>query len=220
MPHIVAQVTIPYRSGLPEDVAVNTFHFTGVDDVEDMCTAIFGRMQLFYNTAYGSSSRKICQLLSNEVAITAARVKMYDMAEPEPRPPVFDESLGLTGTPTAATNLPSEVALCASYAAAPMAGEVAARRRGRVYIGPLNTAASDGGSGTTPARPATTTREILAEASEAMAAANTLGAQWVVWSRRNDSASEIVRGWVDNAFDTQRRRGPAATSRLSWEVEV
>jgi len=30
----------------------------------------------------------------------------------------------------------------------------------------------------------------------------------------------VTAGWVDNAFDTQRRRGEDASSRLSWNAVV
>lgn len=220
MPHIYAQVRIPHSNGLPADAVINTFHFTGTDDVADMCTAIRERLTAFYNVVPSGATNSIKNYLSTELSITGTRVKMYDWDDPEPRAPVFDESLSLTSTtPVAQNNLPGEVALCTSYAAPAVSGQIASRRRGRLYIGPLNA----GANLTTiniPSRPLPAFRVALAEATEALAAASTLGARWVVWSRVNSSASGIERGWVDDAWDTQRRRGIQPTARLTWEVEI
>jgi hypothetical protein len=39
---------------------------------------------------------------------------------------------------------------------------------------------------------------------------------WCLYSRKLDLMPEIVGGWVDNAWDIQRRRGYAATSRTTF----
>lgn len=220
MPHIYAQVTIPHRSLVTADNVVNTFHFTGVDDVEDMTTAIYGRLADFYNDADSPQTLPLKNYLSGDLNPAGTRVKMYDWADPEPRVPVLDESLGVSAaTPVDAENLPSEVSLCLSYLSAPESGGRPARRRGRLYLGSFNTGVLQGTS-TSSSRPSTTFVGNVVAAGKRLATANTLGAQWVVWSRRDSEAHEIVRGYVDNAWDTQRRRGVPSTSRSVWEVEI
>jgi hypothetical protein len=39
---------------------------------------------------------------------------------------------------------------------------------------------------------------------------------WSVWSRKNANTKLVTGGFVDNAFDTQRRRGEKASGRQTW----
>lgn len=41
---------------------------------------------------------------------------------------------------------------------------------------------------------------------------------WAIWSRTAAQTTAVIGGWVDNAFDTIRKRGPAPTVRESWTV--
>lgn len=220
MPHIYAQVTIPHRSLIRADDVMNTFHFTGIDDVEDMCTAIAERLLAFYNAPPPGGTNELKDYLSGELNPTLTRVKMYDWADEEPRVPVFDAALGVTtASPLETANLPGEVALCTSYQATPVSGVAAARRRGRLYIGPLNVGVILGG-GSSPSRPSGTFMGDMWRTTKRLCDANTLGAQWVVWSRRNEAAYEIAQGYVDNSFDTQRRRGVETTNRFGWTADA
>lgn len=220
MPHLLAQVIMPYDSGLPEDVAVNTFHFTGVDSVADMATAIFGRLVAFWSDSHAPLTNPITDYMSKVINVTGARIKMYDMGDAEPRVPVFNESMGLTDNPTG-TGLPEEVALCLSYSAALESGTNPARRRGRIYLGPWATSAITATTVTgNYSRPLGDLIAGIAQGAQELAAANTLGAQWVVWSRVDQEANEIVQGYVDNAWDTQRRRGARSSGRTPFTVEI
>lgn len=101
-----------------------------------------------------------------------------------------------------------------SFQGARTSGSVQARRRGRIYIGPLKTTTSTNG------RPNSTAITTLATASSALgidlnAVADTT---WCVWSPTSGTAVPITDGWVDNAFDTQRRRGWDPTSRTTYFV--
>lgn len=220
MTHLLAQVVIPYRSGLPEDVSVNTFHFMTLDDEPETLTEVYGRLVEFYNTTVATWGQKIITAYSGELNIAGTRCKIYNQEQPEPRPPVLNESMGLSATPGSSTNLPGEVALCASYSAEPEAGAVAARRRGRIYLGPFNVSAGTSSDGNSPSRPQANYITGINIAMKRLADRNTAGVVWSVWSRRNNSAAEIVRGWTDNAWDTQRRRGGRPSSRANWAVEI
>lgn len=39
---------------------------------------------------------------------------------------------------------------------------------------------------------------------------------WVIWSEKLEQSFAVAGGWVDNAWDTQRRRGMPATTRTLW----
>jgi hypothetical protein len=210
----LAQVSLPKDSGLPEDAVVNTFHFrlTGSDRVASAANANT-RLAAFYDA--------IDTYLSSELTGTAT-VKWYDLEEAQPRVPFTTTSF--TFTPSASTAvLPSEAAVCLSYQALPVSGIKQAHRRGRIYIGPL---AAGAGSGQ-PLRPilgVMTTFAAAAIALHGIVIGSTDGFQWSVYSPTlhaqtgslEDATFLVNEGWIDNAFDTQRRRGPAATSRTTW----
>lgn len=87
-----------------------------------------------------------------------------------------------------------------------------ARTRGRVYMGPLSQAALGqevAGRMTIQANFRTT----LSEAAKALmdAAAFT----WMQWSRSANRLQTISDAWVDDAFDTQRRRGERFINKTS-----
>jgi hypothetical protein len=109
--------------------------------------------------------------------------------------------------------MPPEVAICLSYQAAKISGVPQARRRGRVFIGPLNTSAMG-----TDGRPATAFINALVGAADALK--DPAGApdwDWSTWSSFDPTVSTVIdNGWVDNEFDTQRRRGRKYTTRTTF----
>jgi hypothetical protein len=108
--------------------------------------------------------------------------------------------------------MPAEVAIVVSFEALPVSGEPQARRRGRVYIPWLPDTAN------TEGRPTQTFIDDLGAAFVAFGAAAdaSISVDWVIWSPTDNAAVGTARGWIDNAWDTQRRRGFAATSRTNW----
>lgn len=208
VPANLVQVVWTPASGLPEDVYVNTFHFnTAVAKDEDVAGDIVDNLQALYNTfeTYLSSS-------ISGVGV----VKFYDLTDAQPRTPWA--TLAISTEPGAGQRLPDEVAVCLSYRAVFVSGSPNARRRGRVFIGPLNvnalSAANNGDlvSGTLVT--------LMASAAVALKTASDATADWswVVWSTVDNAAREVLEGWIDNAFDTQRRRGRAPTSRVIWSL--
>lgn len=211
-------VVMPLYTGLPRDVSVNTFHFQapgGWDD--DDAGAIFAALGTFYNATVGGNS--LSAFLSPCVSRSplSTVVKGYNLADPMPRPPRFVAGLSLNAAAWTGS-LPLEVALCASYQAPVLAGAIQARRRGRIFLGPLNTGASDGGSGSSFPKPHTGLVTRLNGAVKQLA--QTFGplsaTPYSVYSRKNNAAYAIENGWCDNDFDTQRRRGTRPTSRSPW----
>lgn len=199
-----AQVALESDSGLPEDRVVNTWHFLSdeLDTTLDI-ELINTQLKLFYENI----DNRLGQQLSGEW-----RVRFYDLGDPEPRTPVAD-FLNPVLTP-AANCLPAEVAVCLSYHAAPVSGTSQARRRGRLFIGPLSTSWL-GASVSPDVRPDGTNINQLKGAAATMLAASNAAATWawVIYSPTDNLARGIVGGYVDNAFDTQRRRGGSPTIR-------
>lgn len=217
-----AQVTIPLASEIPEDAIVNTFHFDDDDDPaaapEDTAGWIMEMLTAFYNVVDG-------ELFGDSVG-PEATVKMYDMATPEPRLLIATDTIALT--PSVVSCLPNEVALCLSYAAAPAAGVNPQRRRGRVFLGPVKTTAVATING--QSRPIESVRTAIAAAAGVMCdgiehpASPGFRCRWALYSPTTDEGGatvgdsffDVVSGWIDDAWDTQRRRGAAPTARVTF----
>lgn len=209
------QVTFPTDSAIPADYVTNTWYFnpmapppiTDYDNVRDMLAD-------FYTAVPSGGSGSV----SDSMAATLngpALVKAYDMGDSIPRAPVYESTFAFT--PGTGNSLPSEVAICFSYQASRESGLTQARRRGRLYIGPLNVGASDAGG-----RPQGSLILRLARAGRALhaAAESSTTWNWQVYSVADSTGHDIESGWIDNAFDTQRRRGIAPSSRTIFNNDV
>lgn len=205
MPIIRALVTLPAVSALPEDSATNTWHFQAplTNPTSEMG---------FMTTALTNFYQAIDQYLSPKVGSTAT-IRYYNLSDPKPRVPLGESTIPLTVS--SGTALPSELAVCLSYQAAKISGTNQARRRGRIYIGPLGTIAA----GTTSAsdRPLSSFVSAIASAATALeVAAFANGTPWHVYSPTSGTSAPVTDGWVDNAFDVQRRRGLRVSSKTLW----
>lgn len=108
------------------------------------------------------------------------------------------------------------MACCLSFEATKQSGLNAARRRGRIYIGPLNTTTGIGDANNTQ-RPSPTFAATLRNAAKAFrSAVNNSGYVWVVHSPTGGPTSRaaVASIWTDDAFDTQRRRGAAPKAKV------
>lgn len=198
-------VSLNMASGIPEDRSVNTFHVTG-PTVPDP-TGLNVVFQTYYTA--------LKPWFPAEVAEFAHNVKVYNLADPEPRVAIYDENFDFATAPTG-DPLPSEVALCVSYHVAYAPGEPKARYRGRHYIGPLNTTAL-GADGRPDPDLVTDAAGAFSDLNDDLASMDSwfLG----VYSRTDATMRQPITGaWIDNAFDIQRRRGLAPTSRHNFTV--
>jgi len=149
----------------------------------------------------------------NLMAQNGHEVKFYDLPGTPPNYPVEETTFNLAGNPTQ-TPFPSEVALCLSFQAPRTPGFPQARRRGRVYIGPLGSNASG-----TDARPSSTFIGVLTTAAATLKSnveALSEDIVWAIWSPADSAAVAVDNGWVDNAWDTQRRRGVPYSSKTTF----
>lgn len=208
-------VTFNREDGVPADATTNTFHFnTGGVLLPTDAAEVRGRVLAFYNTATTGMIQSIGKYLSREIVGAEVGCKVYDLNDPEPRVPVLDSPFVVTEG-SSGDNMVSEVAVCLSYGTAVVAGDVRARHRGRLFIGPLNVQAQEfmAGEPTVSAD----LRGDLGKAAQALIAQDTALLKWSVYSRADGTAhAPITHGWVDNAFDIQRRRGVKATIRSAW----
>jgi len=150
--------------------------------------------------------------LSSALAQNGHTIK-YSLLPGTPPNYPYEEDVFNLGTAPSGTPFPSEMAVCLSFQGDRQAGFPQARRRGRIYIGPLGNAANNLG------RPHSTFISQLATAGatfKSNIAAIGTGHYWAIWSGTDQTAVEVNDGWVDNAFDVQRRRGLTATTRTTF----
>lgn len=237
-----AVVTLPSVSGFPEDSIVNTFTIgtplAVSTDPGDITTAL----TFFYNGAAANQDNPLAWYLSAQVSRAAlgSKIALYNVTnhlDGSPHgPPYFEDSFTL-GAANSNAVLPTEVALVATLLGQGR-GDVSPevpddadpsgvndpgierdrpmqRRTGRIYLGPLGLAGYDSGDG----RPTLLSRQDILDA---MTGLNTalLGRpsgpyRLVVWSRANAATYPVQSCFVDNAYDTQRRRGLRPTVRLT-----
>lgn len=199
---IRAQITLNPSSGLPRDAIVNTFHYDVVSTYALARAAVNLAVGAFYNTIDTDLSALILQ--------TGHTLKHFNLDDTPPRIP-FIHSFNFD-TATSANRLPGEVACVVSTAAAPVSGIQPASLRNRFFLGPLssNTLATTG-----LIAPTIVTK--FANAAQTMFnSINASGeAEAVIYSPTRDEARPMVSIFVNNEFDTQRRRGRLETERQS-----
>lgn len=205
------QVVLPSVTGLPADVFINTFHFVTSVNSDAIGVIIASRLVDFYNGA--GPSHDLAWYLGNTVSrVTgAAQIKCYDELD-NSLPPFYETTFTIDASGQVG-DLPWEVACCLSFKNLTVTTVPERNRRGRIYLGPLNvdTVTEVGGS----IRPHVDFIGDLLDAGQRLYDANDASALWTVYSRVQAEGYLVEAGWVDNAFDTQRRRGEAATSRTS-----
>lgn len=201
-------VIFNHDNGLAEDRVVNGWHFwrdqqvvSDFDNVRDMLKDFYTKpvnAGAWVTNSYPGHLASECQVVA------------YDLSQDKPRAPVY-ESTFPSGVGAGST-LPTEVALCFSFEADKESGELQSRRRNRVYLGPFTNAVLN--SGAVSGSFITT----IINAGKDLKAASQASAtwKWRVYSPTDDQSHDIAKIWVDNAWDTQRRRGLKATSRTTW----
>jgi hypothetical protein len=204
-------------TGLPEDRYVSSFVFTGIPAGGAALAAIcVPLVEGFYNGVWGG--RSIASHLGPQCSRVAAASKLiwYDLSQAPVRTPhevPFTLGAAVSGSPGSEA-LPAEVALVLSLQTTLNSG----RGRGRVYVGPFNMEAALTGADH-DCHPTGQLRTTVAAAAAGLAdGAVAGGCSWQVLSRAGGFITEITGGFVDDAWDTQRRRGRAPSGRLPWVV--
>lgn len=204
MPAVRAQVILHTVDAFPANYVTNSWAFMGTDPVAD-ATALTAAIKAFY-AAWAPT------YMSNLVAQNGHEVKYYDLPGPRPNYPVLEQGFNFTTAPGGAP-LPSELSCVLTIHGTRTPGFPQSRRRGRLYLGPLGTAAQSGGRPVSAFMTALTTAAIAFKSTVDGLAGDTA---WAVWSVTDGAAVGVSGGWVDNAMDVQRRRGVEPTSRTTW----
>lgn len=170
---------------------------------------------LTFTTCFKEFYDDISGILGGPIAQNGHEVKYYDLDfTTPPNYPLAENTFNLVAAVNS-DGLPSEVALCLSFQGERVPGFPQARRRGRIYLGSLRSNVNSTGRPTSTAR--TTVANAAATLSSNLKALSNIS-QLGVWSRADGDFVAAVDGWIDDTFDTQRRRGVQRTSRTTWVV--
>lgn len=232
MPLYRATVKLARRSGIVKDQAINVWHFEATEIGTGSAAPIANALAFFYSA--GSLPAYFAHT-TDRTNTTPHSVDISVVAPGGPGPgddvrtksvhllPFSMVSVGATAVP-----LPAEVAVALSFRG-DIAGQVeeapdgtrpASRRRGRIFLGPLNgSVVSQDSLGR--AFVATEFRSVVNDAYQTMmialnAASPTI--YHVVYSPTAGSNARVSVLSMDDAFDTIRNRGEAATERTTWEA--
>lgn len=199
MPLIEAQIAAALSSTLPRDRIISVLHFNareapiiGTSDYDSLATDLLAIYAGNWGRAPGQQ----------EITVT-----IYDLDDPKPRPPrsVKIRDKGVAPAATA----PREVALCLSF----YAERNLPRQRGRMFLSP--SARGLTGLGDRPTTQQMTDALAMADAFSGLGGANV---DWCVRSIMDNQFKKITHAYVDNEWDTVRKRGMRATSRVEHDV--
>jgi len=203
MPFYTTQATIKTTDNVQANFATNTWH-VDADDLTELGN-FHTALTTFYQAVDGTMSSLV--LATGGLALTS-----YLDTDPTPRYPVLETSANLTvgaGDPLA-----TQLSIVVSFQGDRVSGTPQARQRGRIYLPFPREALND-----TSGRPDSTTVSTIATAAGVLLAASAGGGPgwtWVVYSRTAPGYTVVTNGWVDNEWDTQRRRGREYTTRTTF----
>jgi hypothetical protein len=199
---------------LPENDVVNVMHWQCDSETTGTLNNLADRIHTFYHDLDGN----FASVMSSQLT-----VQLYDMEDPTPRVPIYEEQY--TDMGPGATSLPQEVALCLSFQADVESGQSQARRRGRIYLGSRASTMNETVSGRT--RPIAALRTAITDAAPDLCVSGTAGDYrlavfsptiYAATADYDEAFNDVTNGWVDDAWDTQRRRGEAPTARTTFTV--
>lgn len=209
-----AQCIFQGPSGLAEDRYVTSWAFIrstiGSAGQEEQSDEVAERLREFWLEETTNAQATVFQSMAGDLAPGGLQIRTYDLGQSPPREPrVYDFSLPGAGN----SSLPREVAVTMSF----FADRNLPRQRGRVFIGPVSVNAMTVGGG--GPRPTENLRNTLAASAERLSSLG-MGVgdqmQWAVLSPTDAEIRPVTAGWIDDAFDTQRRRGESPTTRTAW----
>lgn len=240
MGSILATVTLNHKSGMAEDAVVNTFAVStgGTDSIAANHGAITDAIANFYNGSHDGNVDSVGQWLGDGLSRAAdgMSIKLYNITghlDGSPHGSDMYEEKYTLDAPIEATTLPEEVSLAltlrgTNWEAQPVeipdtsdpGTEVDRPRQrytGRIYLGPWVKAAAT--TVNNRSRPTAAILEYPLDAAVAtQAALNAVGYEWCVWSRKAGVLIPISHVQMDDAWDTQRRRGVDPTQRTTRAV--
>ena len=193
------QVTLQGRSGLSKDRYVNTLHFQGDDWNVAALDELWTKYVSFIDAVGGG------------LAQGGHMIKAYNPG-PNPGGPYLQKTYSRAAAHTGSS--PTEVAVCLSYATVEDPEQSVPRRRGRIYCGPFSTVHANA------ERPGATVIDAVLDLGEGIAQVGFAATRtWALYSQLDASYHKIESIWCDDAWDTQRRRGLAPTTKTVRNVQ-
>lgn len=232
MTHYKTVLSLYKKSDIPKDAVQLSLHYRTTSGVAATATEkdnFSQHIMHFLDNVVTGATANVGYYLSNAIKRTADAhlIQFYEM--PGSRGPLgvaVDERATSMYNGGAGTEIPAEVAMCLSFHGAYDAvaehgtagARPKARWRNRVFLGPLTTQSIATDGTTKEVRVSNTAADDVTKACkhELLEHMLTSGWQWEVFSPTDWAWHDVVGGWCDNAYDTQRRRGVEATVRTTW----
>lgn len=209
------QAVFKHISGLPQDVFINNWVFRNDGQIEGGLSGgdaaadkILRVLRAFYTEAEPKTGRSIVSFLSPAV-VSPLELRVYNLGQPPPREQIRRE---LPLPPRSASGYPAEVCATLSY----FAGRNLARRRGRIFLGPLGVGVGTMTSDGRVRIDGNFLETVLGRAENVLRTSENV--KWCIVSQADAAAHIINNIWMDDAFDTQRRRGEKAGDRRKRAV--
>lgn len=200
MPLYKMLVAMYADGGLERDAAVCTPWFNdhgATSDPANLCSQL---ADVFVKTSTGWWKEA-----NTQVRVTAYEHTPGDPTTGPPKASVLRNSGAFL--PATCTR---DQALCLSF----YAGENTGRKRGRLYLPVYGRPAAE----TAGVRPGATIIAAAKALGVALGGIGGLDVDWVVHSKADDASYTVTNIWVDDEWDTQRRRGLKATTRSTQAV--
>lgn len=228
MPILRATAVLNMRTGKPDEAARNVWHFDAGAADTDTLTDVANAVGLFYTSLASYFGPGI------DPAANACRVDMSVVTPGSPGEsddvvtPLLVSVPFTLGVGTSSYPQPEQVAVCLSFNA-DLTGvseesgltRPRSRRRGRIFLGPLNQTTQQAPSGMYKARVADAFAEAVLDAYDTAHAAwvdDPDAPRHVIYSRADGIARQVNRLRLDESFDTMRRRKVAASSRFTRSI--
>lgn len=220
------------KSGVPEDAVQNQwiFHYGSGADLPDAMDDIRDNLLQFWTNIDAGQTNAPEQYMSPALSdgVDGVVLDFYDITAhldgTSHGTPIGRRTLTLTpGGGTIGTGLPDEVSTVLTFHRPygtdeefAVGSRPRARDRGRLYFGPLDrTVLLADSLGEVRIDPVVCQDFVVAAA---ILAAHVDTTRWAQWSRVTASIGIVASGWMDNAFDTQRRRGVLPNVRMPFSV--
>jgi len=224
-PTCLVVTTTQRKTGIARDAVVNTWHYGAPDAADAADFTAWGAIYRNFVNNIKDSFSNVLSSLTNDVKIEFWYIPINGKG------PLGAPAATIFITHPATSNtvpLPSEVAICLTLEAhivgipeqGPGGTRPASRRRNRKYLGPLDASVLFHDPTTYEPEIPVGIRDSIAASYQNEMVNGMRAAGWspVCFSRSDWTTHPVERVWVDNAFDTQRRRGQDATVKSSRPV--
>lgn len=196
------QISMAGDTTFPRDRVVNTLYFNHTalepddEDLDQMCSDLTA---VYDNWWTGAGVREII-------------CRAYELGGPPPHNPVGEHIRNAGVSPGSV--IPREVALCLSF----RADQNVPRRRGRIFLPVFTCGAVGSIRDQLTVRPGATLRDRVMLLASEFSGIGGADVDWSVYSGLDQAARKVEHAWVDDEWDTQRRRGLRSTARTEAAI--